>query len=298
MPKLRAIKRILASAILIEGMIAGFSIHQEFADPNKEHSFTDNYFLKNSKFGMKCGEEFLKRPLQTITGAIYLTPLALKYHLGINQSIDEKLQEAVRNKKTLHGIEQLFAKDDMIDYAEIGGMASLARDENNSYYLNFCDIACENETNGLELMREQNNPEKILHYFKDRGIHKKLQTADYIEHLLKKIDRADEKTMGELVKALIDTYKFGSDYLYAPSYANITDYLYQNFTTLNGRLIGAFHTHNMAEPPSDVDLIKSTGIREFVLVRNFNQYEIYDLYKGEINNKYAIPVKEPQKLQK
>ncbi len=298
MPKLRRIRKIVASAILIEGVIAGFSVYQEFAEPKKEHSLTDNYFLKNSRFSIECGGEFLERPLQTIAGTIHLTPLLLKYYLGINQSIDEKLQEAVQNEKTLHGIEQLFAKDDMIDYAEIGGMAFLARDENNSYYLNFCDIQCENETESLELMREQDNPEKILHYFKERGIHKKTQMADYIDDLLKRIDAADKKTRSGLIKTLIEVYKFSSDYLYAPSYTNVAGYLYQNFTSLNGRLIGSFHTHNMAEPPSDKDLAGSRYARQFVLVRNPGSYEIYDLYKREINKKYAIPIEKPQKLQK
>lgn len=298
MPKLRRIRKIVASAILIEGVIAGFSVYQEFTEPKKEHSFRDNYFLKNSRFSIGCGEEFLERPLQTIAGAIHLTPLFLRYYLGINQSIDEKLQEAVQNEKTLHGIEQLFTKDDMIGYAEIGGMAFLARDENNSYYLNFCDIQCENETESLELMREQDNPEKILHYFKERGIHKKTQMADYIDNLLKRIDAADKKTRSGLIKTLIEMYKFSSDYLYTPSYTNVAGYLYQNFTSLNGKLIGSFHTHNMAEPPSDADLAGSRYARQFVLVRNPGSYEIYDIYKREINKKYAIPIEKPQKLQK
>ncbi len=287
---IRTAKRLACYAILLEGAVAGVSIYEEIKFPQKERSFSNNHFFSNSSFVLQRGKLVLEHPLQMCASMYYSIPCFANYHLGIGQNIGDKLEAAVQHEKTLKGIESLFVKDDKIDYAEIGGLLFLNSDGQNRPYLEFYDIPSKNESLCEMLIREGHDSEKKLSYFKDDKFHHQIWIdIPDIDELLQKAETTDGNYKKRVEEAITDIFMSYSDCLYYLSEESIANFFYSKFGGLNGKFLGAFHTHNMAVPPSDMDFKASRLLRGFVVVRYSDSYMLYDLYKGNAKAVYTIP---------
>lgn len=282
-------KQLACYAILLEGVVAGVSIYEEIKFPQKKHSASNNYLFSNTNLVLERGKVVLEHPLQMCASACYSLPCFAGYHLGIRQGIEGQLEMAARHEKTLGGIESLFVKDDIIDYAEIGGLIFLAKDEQGNPYIKFYDISSKNEIMCNTLQRDFNNTDKLLEYLRNEKFHYKTEIdTEFIDNLLARAERAEGEQKKLLVNKMVSYFMIDSDCLYYPHDVGIAEFFYKNFLRMDGRFIGAFHTHNTSAPPSDIDFKASRLLRSFVVVRNSDSYMLHDLYKGETRAVYKI----------
>ncbi len=287
--RIRTIRNLAVCCLAFEGAIGAYSAYQEIRYPESSHTLTNNYFTKNTELVLKAWQDTAENPLQTLASLYYLFPAYISYQLDLNQTLKEKLEEAVKHEKTLEAVKQLMQKDDQLDYAEIGGFLFLDEDEQGCCLLRFYDAPSKNEQDYLKLLREKSNPEKAVEYFKKGGMTKYFEDPEWINQLINELEKAAHPLKGSLLDNLILIFKYSSDNSYSLPVKESARYLYENFLDLKGRLIGGFHTHNINALPSESDLFWSRHLRQFVIIRqNEHSYQLCDLYKGKILNKYYI----------
>ena len=194
---------------------------------------------------------------------------------------EDELTTYLDNKYVEENIKTLIKRDRQIDYAEIGGIVSIEKD-NGIEYLKFTEIESENMIFAKKIINNKENPKnlrKLMMSNEGRKIFKKLKINPQLTN------HSDEK----LVNLYVSSYMQQSDWSYLPE-KDLVDSLYSD-ETIKGKFVGNFHIHEGGESPTDIDLKSSKKIREFILCGQNNKYTLYEVLNGEINNKISMDYK-------
>jgi len=226
-----------------------------------------------------------KNAIPSVVYCSNVIPQAIRYHLKINQLSKEILEEALQNPKTVERIKELFREDIQNRHSEINGIATLVKDGEHSYYINFYTIPTRNYKLAELLIRERGNKKNLVRIIKENEYYFKSVLADFggtdetIYNMGMKIIERGEEVSNVVLSHFVDFFIEASDYRADKDIESSIKFYYK--TQIQGKYIADFHAHIDGSPPSELDLHSSKFMREIVLSNKKEGFDLYDLIKGE-----------------